>query len=146
MYSELDADYELSEDSWSEPTSEYLLADPPVTILDGISIGNFIHANGAHDYDVIYSIGYGIDDENKYLDPTSGYKYFDLGDTTNDDLASILSDVLPQIREDVLLGRKVYLHCHLGQSRSPAVLAGYLVKYHGCTDDVALQLDRKSVV
>jgi dual specificity protein phosphatase-like protein len=121
------------------PSLEYLLADAPVTIVDGITIGNFIHVNGSHDYDVVYSIGYEIDDADQYCDPTSGHKYFDLGDTSNDDLTPILNDILPQIREDVLLGKKVYVHCQLGQSRSPAVVAGYLIKYHGCTDDSALQ-------
>lgn len=105
-----------------------LLNDPPQEVIDGIWVGNHAHANKPnHGFDVVYSIGYEVDDETKYQLEPQKYKFFELGDTSSDDITPILAEIVELLRDDVAMNRKIYVHCQMGQSRSPSVIVAYLV-------------------
>lgn len=54
------------------------------------------------------------------------------------ELREFINCVLPKINNALEGGENVYVHCHAGISRSPAVVMAYLMKYHGMTRDEAL--------
>lgn len=57
-----------------------------------------------------------INDSNSYID--NMHMFMSLNRITN------------FIRENIIQGRNVFIHCEHGFSRSPSVLAAYLMRYH----------------
>lgn len=59
-------------------------------------------------------------------------------DDTYKEVADGYIELADRMHERVSQGQSVYLHCSQGLSRSPTVLATYLIKYHGLTSEQAL--------
>ncbi len=70
------------------------------------------------------------------------YRIADFGDA---DILELFGNggVLDKIHAYVSSGQHVLVHCQEGRSRSPSVVAGYLIKYQRMTDTAALELIRQ---
>jgi protein-tyrosine phosphatase len=57
-----------------------------------------------------------------------------------------LPDTVEKIHEQLSRGQQVVVHCHLGQQRSPAVVAAYLMAYYGMplAESMAFVRERKA--
>lgn len=70
-----------------------------------------------------------------YMHPTLSGDYtrlchqYELHDNYDQDLTGILETVVEQIHNSLEKGRKVYIHCFMGLSRSAACVVAYLMKY-----------------
>jgi Dual specificity phosphatase, catalytic domain len=127
----------------TEADVEVFREDPPVEVISGLSFGNWYHGDKhEHAFDVVYSLGFPVSDEALYETEGEKYVFFDIGDTLDEDITEALLEITESIHSALTLGRRVYVHCHLGQSRSTTVLIAYLIRYLNMTPKAALQLIR----
>ena len=111
-------------------------------VTDKIAIGNYAQAERA---DVLSKAGFrgmlSVRCETSVLPPDSGVEIFErvpLIDGSGNDFASFERAVFT-LKELVENHAPVFVHCHAGRSRSPAVVAAYLAMEHGLGADAALE-------
>ena len=106
-------------DPLAEADIDLFREDPPVEVLKGLSFGNFYHGDkDEHAFDVVYSLGFPVSDETLYETEGEKFFFFDIGDTLDEDITEALKKITESIHDAPTSGRRVYVHCHLGQSRS----------------------------
>jgi hypothetical protein len=130
-------------DSQDDSEIQLFREDPPAEVIDGLWFGNFYHGDKhEHAFDVVYSLGFPISEETLYETEGEKFFFFDIGDTLDEDITGALQEITEKIHDALKSGRRVYVHCHLGQSRSTTVVIAYLIRYHDMTPKAALNLLR----
>ena len=66
------------------------------------------------------------------------YEKANLRDTEDENILDEIARLLPEIRQQVVQGKGVLVHCMQGASRSVTIVAAYLIKYHNMSSDEAL--------
>jgi ADP-ribosyl-[dinitrogen reductase] hydrolase len=118
--------------------------DPPYQVPlpgdDGVVLGNLpALANAAGDLDVVVSLcRVGTEQVPAGLEHHEVWLFDQGGDEANPHLAFVLDDVVDAIRTLRAEGKRVFLHCVGGRSRTPAVAAAYLADHEGISTADAL--------
>ena len=63
------------------------------------------------------------------VDPAIHQHHFELEDDTRENILSIVDDAVDLIENIRRRNGRVYLHCAVGQSRSPSIAMAYIMKY-----------------
>ena len=78
------------------------------------------------------------------------HEVFDINDSCNPEevakLENILEEVTDSIHQSLLEGKNVCVHCMAGVSRSPTVVADYLIKYHNITNVIAYIKQHRGII
>jgi len=77
-----------------------------------------------------------LQDENQKRDV---YEY---DDTPFENISILFEKVTEDIHASLLAGKKVYVHCFMGRSRSASLVTAYLIRYHGMALKEALRFLR----
>jgi protein-tyrosine phosphatase len=72
------------------------------------------------------------------------FRRFPMHDTLEFNIRKVCDDIADYINVLLICKQKVYVHCALGISRSPAVIIYYLMKYHQMTYQVAFDHVKKA--
>jgi hypothetical protein len=122
-----------------------LREDAPVEILPRLFLGNHYHATdfeAQHPEALVYSMGYMVGDGHAYQRWPERWRFFDVCDSLQQDLLSLFDDLTEDIHANLQEGKPIYVHCHLGKSRAPTVVAAYLIRYRGFDHQGAIRFIR----
>ncbi len=108
--------------------------DAPCEIVPNLWLGNFSHSIEKNDHSFTKIFNIGVILENQVTDS----KYYNVVDAEGTDISPLFHTVCEDIHDQVAKGEKVYVHCYWGWSRSPTIVAAYLIKYHRMTTRQAL--------
>lgn len=110
-------------------------------ITQNIAIGNFFDAQGAierQEVDAVLCLRPDCCDEDSEQCNILCIPLTDGGGNTQKSVV----DALDFIHEAVSNDEKILVHCHAGRSRSVCIVAAYLLRYGGHSEDSALELIR----
>ena len=114
--------------------------DPPCEILPNLWLGNYSHSVVSNDYDFTKIVNIGVVTRKQVTDAL----YFNVVDENGSDISKYFHKICDKIHTYLNNNEKVYLHCFWGWSRSPTILAAYLIKYHDMsTTEAILFIQRK---
>ena len=112
----------------------------PTEIIDGIYLGSAYNAANYHQLtnlgiEVIINVTKEI---SIYFPNFYEYKKIELYDNDDANIEDYLEESLEYIRKNK--GRKIFIHCKMGASRSVSILLYYMIKEHNMKLDEALQM------
>lgn len=115
---------------------EFYLYDFPSEILPYLFLGNFTFAvvKSSLKIDFILNIGVFFGG----IKPIASMQYEKIKDDENEDIYKFFDIFADIIHERITKKEIVYVHCFVGMSRSPTIVASYLMKYHNMTANQAL--------
>jgi len=61
------------------------------------------------------------------------HEHFVMSDLGRTELDTVLAEVYPFMKNSQQIGKKLFVHCKLGQNRSPTLVISFLIKNHGLT-------------
>lgn len=68
---------------------------------------------------------------------------FNIKDSPETDIISVINQTSPWIRDAINMGGKVFIQCYAGKSRSVSVVIGYLIQMRGMTFEDAFKYVRR---
>lgn len=108
-------------------------------INDNLYLGNQFSTSVITDVDAIVSIGC---KSKSTLAHVNNFK-ISVKDSADSDISPYLTEASSFIHEQVLINKKVLVHCQGGINRSPTFVVAYLAKYHMSLDDAILTVTNK---